>query len=563
MGIVSFGPDAKNLTEGPPVFLDAKGLETLTGILDKQYQRWPRQGTAMYYGVHKALSALSDHAEQFPDNLDSVNVVTFTDGLDNGSTGLGLGVLENQDFRGAEEEAYQEYLRVQLRNRPVAGLPVTAFSAGVRGSDVTDGKKFTAALQAVASHPGNFYELTNFSQLNEKFGKIADELTTVTTNTTFRLVTPGYPRGTKIRMTFDGASRAEGSGRYLEGTVGIDPGTRSYVLMDVVYQGVSSSAGRQVAGVLDAQEVGYVFEDFKGYERGQGVKQWSMSPRGGVWQVNSEYTLGESVTTRTEYKSAVVYLALDGSTSLGVGEVQAIRDAAKGFIKTLYEKSRGPGAEPIRTGTMTISAASAGTMSISGNGMSQEVSITAGGQYRGSFAAGSYTVSIRYGDGKSESRSITVQGDQSVQAAFSYQGAPPARAAPANFVRVEGGTFQMGSTHRTYLLGEHPVHTVTVGSFYMGKYEVTQKEWMEVMGTSVRQQRDMANKSWELVGEGDSYPMYYVSWHEAVEYCNRRSVKEGLTPAYTGSGDSIRCNFRANGYRLPTEAEWEYAAKGG
>jgi formylglycine-generating enzyme required for sulfatase activity len=119
----------------------------------------------------------------------------------------------------------------------------------------------------------------------------------------------------------------------------------------------------------------------------------------------------------------------------------------------------------------------------------------------------------------------------------------------------------MGSTNGEN--NEKPVHTVTVKSFYMGKYEVTQKEWVAVMGTTVARQRDVLNKSWPLSGEGDNYPIYYVNWHEAVEYCNKLSLKEGLTPAYRGSGDTITCDFNATGYRLPTEAEWEYAARGG
>jgi formylglycine-generating enzyme required for sulfatase activity len=116
-------------------------------------------------------------------------------------------------------------------------------------------------------------------------------------------------------------------------------------------------------------------------------------------------------------------------------------------------------------------------------------------------------------------------------------------------VRVEGGTFKMGSANGED--DERPVHEVTVKSFYIGKYEVTRKEWVEVMGNNP--------SNWK----GDNLPVEQVSWYEAVEFCNKLSVKEGLAPAYRGSGDSITCDFSASGYRLPTEAEWEYAAKGG
>jgi formylglycine-generating enzyme required for sulfatase activity len=141
-------------------------------------------------------------------------------------------------------------------------------------------------------------------------------------------------------------------------------------------------------------------------------------------------------------------------------------------------------------------------------------------------------------------------------------GAAPMGNIPANMALVEGGTFQMGSTNGND--NQKPVHTVTVKSFYIGKYEVTQKEWREVMGTTIQQQWTMAGESGSPTrGTGDNYPMYCVNWYEVVEYCNRLSLKEGLTPAYRGSGDSITCDFNATGYRLPTEAEWEYAAKGG
>jgi formylglycine-generating enzyme required for sulfatase activity len=147
--------------------------------------------------------------------------------------------------------------------------------------------------------------------------------------------------------------------------------------------------------------------------------------------------------------------------------------------------------------------------------------------------------------------------------------APPQRPVPADMVRIPGGTFTMGSPASEVSRSDNEVqHTVTVSPFLMGKYEVTQKEWRDVMGTNIRQQRDKAGTSNSLYGEGENYPMYYVNWYEAVEYCNKRSAQEGLTPAYTISGTTVTRNRSASdqrsaGYRLPTEAEWEYACRAG
>jgi len=120
-----------------------------------------------------------------------------------------------------------------------------------------------------------------------------------------------------------------------------------------------------------------------------------------------------------------------------------------------------------------------------------------------------------------------------------------------DLIFVEGGSFEMGDHFNEGSSNELPVHDVTLNSFYIGQYEVTQGEYAAVMGSNPA----------HSYGVGDNYPVYYVTWYNAVEYCNALSIQEGLTPCYDLTDWS--CDFSVNGYRLPTEAEWEYASRGG
>ncbi len=124
-----------------------------------------------------------------------------------------------------------------------------------------------------------------------------------------------------------------------------------------------------------------------------------------------------------------------------------------------------------------------------------------------------------------------------------------------SMTQIEPGTFIMGSpSNEEGRSSDEIQHTVTLTRpFLMSKTEVTQGQWQAVIGSNPSQ----------FVDCGDGCPVEMVSWNDAVEFCNKLSHMEGLTPCYTGSGSMINWDRVCTGYRLPTEAEWEYAARAG
>jgi formylglycine-generating enzyme required for sulfatase activity len=135
-------------------------------------------------------------------------------------------------------------------------------------------------------------------------------------------------------------------------------------------------------------------------------------------------------------------------------------------------------------------------------------------------------------------------------------------ALPETMVFIPGGTFIMGdvmgdSKWDEELFSEMTLHEVTLDSFCLGKYAVTFEEYdlfCEIIG--------MKKPSDEESGRGKK-PVFNVDWYDAVLYCNWLSTKEGFEEVYTITEDwVVTANWKTNGYRLPTEAEWEYAARG-
>ena len=180
----------------------------------------------------------------------------------------------------------------------------------------------------------------------------------------------------------------------------------------------------------------------------------------------------------------------------------------------------------------------------------------------------------------------TVNGDMTLYAKWKNNGAGESSLIDALY--VQGGTFQMGSTDSDADEEESPVHPVTVSSFYISRYEVSSRQYLEFLNNgevSADEDYVLLNDNKMILlnassaaytydgteflfvesGKGDSIdkPVSYVTWYGAVEYCNWLSGKDGLTKVYTVSKDTVTGTKTPMAGDLPTEAEWEFAARGG
>ena len=455
MGITGFN---QQLYTKPISILNRATRNDFTGFVSSLSTK---DATVLYYAVDKSLDALD--AAPFPKNLRNVAIVTFTDGLDQGSL-----MLTDQGY--ITDTQYASALSSRINSMSVHGYPLQAYTIGLKGTDVTNDEMFMSNLRSLASSEDNVALVNNMDEVKSKFQAIADNLakTSYSYSHTLTLNIPGVSDGTRIRFTFDNvnSSTVADSQKYIEGTFNL--ADRS--LTDVTYHGMTSTSGTTIRpkgtdGIFVTYAFdGLTFDDSSERINKNRIKEWYWVNDYSKWQINSEFTPAsiDNVQVDATYTSAIVMLVLDCSSSLG-SDFSNLKTAANDFIRTLADYD-------------------------------------------------SYNLT-------ESTHTYTVNG-------VSFRMVP-----------VKGGTFTMGATSEQGSdadSDESPVHQVMLNNYYIGQTEVTQELWKAVMGSNP------SNFTGDL-----KLPVESVSWDQCQTFITKLNQMTGET------------------FRLPTEAEWEYAARGG
>ena len=286
-----------------------------------------QNGTILYHAVNTGLNSLA--AAKIPENLINVSVVTFTDGLDQGSY-----VLSENYNSGSE---YLTAVNRRINHELIGGTNISAYSIGVRGSDVSDIESFRNNLKKLSSDPvHNVFEVNNMNEASDMFARIAQQLYNQSTLYNVTLKLPAQEPNTRIRFTFDNVIDASESQCYIEGTY-IRNGGRGQ-LTEIQYVGMECMSGVTVTASTEGIFDVFVFQNLTDMGGNQistdYVKEWNWLGSSSQWQYNSEFTPSGNTQTVNEYKSAMIMLVLDCSSSLGSDFIN-VKTAANGFIETL------------------------------------------------------------------------------------------------------------------------------------------------------------------------------------------------------------------------------------
>ena len=310
MGIVGFNQD-----------LYTKPVDVLSTSTASQFKSFindltTKDGRMLYYAVDSALDMLESY--NFPTPLGSVNVITFFDGLDQGS------LMMNPSY--STETQYLNAINERISSMKVRNLPLTAYSIGMRVNDAVDNGLFQNNLKSLATGSDKAEEVSSMSAVHTRLQEIADRIVCASTKQNITVRIPGTSNGTQVCFTFDGETPANSS-MYIMGTFNLSDCS----LHDVTCHGIIGE-NATVQGTRDGIFVTYTFtglqrEDGNGSVPVSNIRQYYKAGTSSKWQVNPEFS-SDNTQTATTHTGSVILLVLDCSKALGTqfGNLQSYVD---------------------------------------------------------------------------------------------------------------------------------------------------------------------------------------------------------------------------------------------
>lgn len=321
MGLVSFNDELHNK---PIALLNETSKEEFTNFVDNMKMG---NATLLYYAVDQAITTMT--AGSYPENLSNAILITFTDGLDQGSLAM---APEHRTSRN-----YAAYLSERIGSTSIQDRPLQAYAIGLKSSDVADDELFMINLEALASSADKAHSVSDISEVQEELSRLYEELSRQTSKRTISISVPMMSHDDTYRFTFDHVSdNVENSDLYLEGVFNID----DFSLENVTYHGFTSTSGTKIVAERDGVYLKFTFDDCRALDGNilkvekEDIDQWTYIASRETWQHNIENDKDGKINIEDIKSSSVIMFALDCSSSLD-GLFPTLKETAKSFIDRL------------------------------------------------------------------------------------------------------------------------------------------------------------------------------------------------------------------------------------